>query len=67
MRLFASLLRVHHLPDPAWWVFLVAIYVPATVLAAWPFAIVTGLIPAPRRGWPRRRRAPEPAVSAGIA
>lgn len=63
MRLFASLLRVHHVPDPAWWVFIVALYVPVTVLAAWPFAVITGLVPRPRRGGTRRHTAADPAAS----
>jgi peptidoglycan/LPS O-acetylase OafA/YrhL len=67
MRLFASLLRVHNVPDPAWWVFLVAVYVPVTVLVAWPFAIITGLVPAPHRGGARGQPEAEPAANASIA
>jgi peptidoglycan/LPS O-acetylase OafA/YrhL len=67
MRLFASFLRVHHVPDPAWWVFLFAVYVPITVLAAWPFAIVTGLVPMPRRRRAQRQPAPDPAPSTSTA
>jgi peptidoglycan/LPS O-acetylase OafA/YrhL len=49
LRLLASLLRIEGIGDGAmWWCFLVAIYVPASVLAAWPFAVATGLIPRPQ-------------------
>ena len=53
MRLVASLLRVHDVQGVAWWFFLVVVYVPVSVLLAWPFAILTGLIP--------RRSQPVPA------
>ncbi len=45
MRLVASLLRVHRIDDVPWWIFLVGVYVPVSVLLAWPFAILTGLVP----------------------
>jgi peptidoglycan/LPS O-acetylase OafA/YrhL len=67
MRLFASLLRVHDVPASAWWVFLVAVYVPVTVLVAWPFAVLTGLVPRPRRGAARLRIAADPAASSNLA
>jgi peptidoglycan/LPS O-acetylase OafA/YrhL len=50
MRLVASQLRVEDISDAAWWTFLVAVYVPASVLLAWPLAKMLGLMPkrAPR-------------------
>jgi hypothetical protein len=57
MRLVASQLRVEGVDGAAWWIFLVAIYVPFSVLLAWPLAIMLGLMP--------RRRAklqPEPVT-----
>jgi peptidoglycan/LPS O-acetylase OafA/YrhL len=49
MRLVASQLRVEDIPAAAWWTFLVAVYVPASIVLAWPLARVLGLLPARRR------------------
>src|SRR5581483_599355 len=57
MRLVASQVRVETPPDPVWWAFLVGIYMPASVLLAWPIARVLGLLPQARR--PARRPEPE--------
>lgn len=57
VRLVASALRVEDVPSAAWWLFLTAVYVPATLLLAWPFAVLVGL--APRR---RSKREPRPAA-----
>jgi hypothetical protein len=51
LRLVASQLRVEDVPGAVWWTFLVAIYVPASVLLAWPLARLFGLFP--------QRRAPD--------
>ena len=45
MRLVASQLRLEDLPGAVWWTFLVAVYVPASVVIAWPLARVLGLFP----------------------
>ena len=34
--------RVEDVPDAVWWTFLVAVYVPASVVVAWPLARVLG-------------------------
>jgi hypothetical protein len=44
MRLVASQLRVEGVSSPIWWGFLV-VYVPASVLLAWPLARILGLMP----------------------
>ena len=45
MRLVASQLRLEDVPGVAWWAFVVAVYVPVSVLLAWPLARVLGLMP----------------------
>lgn len=57
-RWVASQLRIEHVPQAWWWFFLTAIYVPLTVLLAWPLAVVLGLMPTRRV---RRAPAAEPA------
>jgi peptidoglycan/LPS O-acetylase OafA/YrhL len=61
MRLVASQLRLEDLPSAVWWLFLTAVYVPASVLLAWPLAKPFGLIPARRTSL--RGTAPQPASS----
>lgn len=51
MRLIASQLRVEDVAAPVWCTFLVAVYVPVTILLAWPMAHALGLMP-------RRKAAP---------
>ena len=58
MRLVASQLRVEDVSEPLWWTFLVAVYVPVTLIIAWPMAWVLGLLP--HRRVPARAPAPEP-------
>ena len=58
MRLVASQLRLEQVSDRVWWTFVVGVYVPLSVLIAWPLAHLFGLFP--------KRRAPsraEPATS----
>jgi len=63
MRLVASQLRVEDVSAAAWWTFLVAVYVPASVAIAWPLARVLGLLPATRRAERKPRgEAPRPAL-----
>lgn len=45
MRLIASQLRVEDVPGAVWWTFVVAVYVPVSILLAWPFARLLGLMP----------------------
>ncbi len=45
MRLIASQLRVEQAPPVVWWLFVVAVYVPVTMLLAWPLARLLGLLP----------------------
>jgi peptidoglycan/LPS O-acetylase OafA/YrhL len=45
MRLVASQLRLEAVPGALWWTFLVAVYVPMSVVLAWPLAKVLGLMP----------------------
>jgi peptidoglycan/LPS O-acetylase OafA/YrhL len=45
MRLVASQIRIENPSDTVWWTFLVAVYMPASVLLAWPLAHVLGLMP----------------------
>jgi peptidoglycan/LPS O-acetylase OafA/YrhL len=52
MRLVASQLRVENVPDPWWWAFLIAVYVPGSIALAWPVSRFLGLMPA-RRHRPR--------------
>jgi peptidoglycan/LPS O-acetylase OafA/YrhL len=57
MRLVASQVRIETDEGALWWVFLIAVYMPATVLLAWPMARVLGLVPeSMRRGGRRPRR-----------
>jgi hypothetical protein len=75
MRLVASQLRVEDVPSAVWWTFLVGVYMPASVLLAWPIAQVLGLFPRKRRSLLRRdgeadapvprEAVPEPAMAAG--
>ena len=59
MRLVASQVRVENGEGATWWVFLVAVYMPVTILLAWPMARLLGLIPESMR----RRPAPaSPAI-----
>jgi hypothetical protein len=51
MRLVASQVRIENPSNEVWWTFIVAIYVPVTVLLAWPVAHLLGLMP---------QRAPQP-------
>lgn len=60
MRLVASQLRLEDLPGAVWWTFLVAVYVPASVVIAWPLARVLGLFPRTRTDGP----APTPMLPA---
>jgi peptidoglycan/LPS O-acetylase OafA/YrhL len=60
MRLVASQVRVETGEGAVWWVFLVAIYMPVTVLLAWPMARFLGLIPE------SMRRRPAPAATPSI-
>jgi hypothetical protein len=53
LRLVASQLRVGGVDDGLWWTFLIAVYVPVSVLLAWPLARVLGLMP---RGPARPKR-----------
>jgi peptidoglycan/LPS O-acetylase OafA/YrhL len=45
MRLVASQIRIENPSDEVWWTFLIAVYVPVTVLMAWPLARLLGLMP----------------------
>jgi len=45
MRLVASQIRLEGAPDEVWWTFLVAVYVPLSILLAWPLARLLGLMP----------------------
>jgi len=58
MRLVASQIRVEAGEGAVWWTFLVAVYVPLTVLLAWPMAHLLGLMPRvrPRPVQPTRER-----------
>ncbi|MEX0749988.1 MAG: hypothetical protein WD359_04190, partial [Dehalococcoidia bacterium] len=55
MRLVASQIRVETGEGAVWWTFVVAVYVPLTVLLAWPMAHLLGLMP-------RKRPAPFEAL-----
>lgn len=65
MRLVASQLRVEAVPDVVWWTFLVGVYVPASILIAWPLAHLLGLMPRART--PGASDARPPAEGAGAA
>lgn len=54
LRFVASELRAQQVPAAWWWFFLTAVYVPLSVLLAWPLAKVVGLMP--------RRRPARPPV-----
>ncbi len=45
MRLVASQLRLEDVSAAVWWTFVVAAYVPASILLGWPLARVLGLMP----------------------
>lgn len=60
LRFVASELRAQHVPGAWWWLFLTAVYVPLSVLLAWPLAKVVGLMPE------RRAAARSPAPQAGV-
>ena len=47
MRLVASQLRLEDVADPIWWAFLVGVYVPVSLLLAWPLTHLLGLWPKP--------------------
>jgi peptidoglycan/LPS O-acetylase OafA/YrhL len=59
VRLLASLLRVEGISDPWWWIFLVAVYMPLTMVVARPLGIALGLVPG--------RRVARAAVSEAVA
>ena len=42
-------LRLEQVSDRVWWTFVVAIYVPVSILIAWPLAHLFGLFPSKRR------------------
>lgn len=65
MRLVASQLRVEQVPDAVWWTFLVAVYVPVTLLIAWPMARALGLMPTPRSALRASRHEQESARRRG--
>lgn len=73
MRLVASQLRLEDVSDAVWWSFLIAIYVPVSVIVAWPLAHVLGLMPKRRAtrttsAWERDRRTERaPALAPGLA
>jgi peptidoglycan/LPS O-acetylase OafA/YrhL len=62
MRLVASQIRVEAGEGAVWWTFLVAVYVPLTVLFAWPMARVLGLMPRQDRPRIQPVSAPVPAL-----
>jgi len=67
MRLIASQLRVEDVNAAVWWTFLVAVYVPVSLLIGWPLAQVLGLMP--RRHVVREdvvERPPRPALNASL-
>ena len=45
MRLIASQVRLEQAPAALWWGFLVAVYIPVTLILAWPLARALGLLP----------------------
>ena len=68
MRLVASQLRLEEVSPAVWWTFLIAIYVPVSVIIAWPLAHLLGLMPkrsAPRvtTAWERGGRGDSPATA----
>lgn len=64
LRMVASELRVEDVPAGWWWFFLV-LYVPVSVAAAWPLAVLLGLAPKDYgpRALPALRRAAGPALA----
>lgn len=48
-----------------WWLYVVVLYVPLTVLLAYPFSVLLRLIPAPQ-WWPRLRRVQRPDRAAPL-
>lgn len=64
MRLVASQLRLEDVSDAIWWTFLVAVYVPVSVLIAWPLARLLGLMPRSERPRPDPAPRPEEALVA---
>ena len=64
MRLVASQLRVEDVPGAFWWTFLVAVYVPFSVVLAWPLAKVLGLLPGSAGRAEARRAGRTPARAA---
>lgn len=64
MRLVASQLRVEDVPAAVWWTFLVAIYVPVSVVLAWPMAKVLELMPRSATRAEARRAGRTPARTA---
>ena len=49
MRLVGSQLRLEQVSDRIWWTFVVGVYVPVSILIAWPLAHLFGLIPSKRK------------------
>ena len=52
MRLVGSELRLEQVSDRVWWTFVVGVYVPVSILIAWPLAHLFGLFPSKRRPEP---------------
>jgi peptidoglycan/LPS O-acetylase OafA/YrhL len=69
MRLVASQIRVEAGEGAVWWTFLVAVYVPLTVVLAWPMARVLGLMPrqAAPRMVPVQQPVPAPEAEEAMA
>jgi len=71
MRLVASQLRIEQAGDGAWWAFLVAVYVPASIALAWPLSWALGLLPKraprpPREAQAAHPREPEEALAGAM-
>jgi len=49
MRLVGSQLRLEQVSDRVWWTFVVGVYVPVSLLIAWPLAHLFGLFPSRRK------------------
>ena len=64
MRLVASQIRIEGASDAVWWTFLVAVYVPVTLLVAWPMARVLGLLP--KTGGRAQSATPRDVVPSGV-
>jgi peptidoglycan/LPS O-acetylase OafA/YrhL len=69
MRLVASQVRLEGASDAVWWTFLVGVYVPVSVLIAWPMAQLLGLMPKrpPREAVPAQYRRAEPVAPLALA